>query len=379
MRRSQLAGYNCGLLRHDVNDQFSNDFSAALFFEDLRGVILPCPTPFGSSGEVDLCALRSNIGRWNSTGVAGYVMLGSTGERVHLDEREYLQVIESARAEVPSGPDGLAFIVGAGQQSTRGTINEIDSATEAGADAILVITPSFYRSSITQEALVDHYVAVADASSVPVILYSMPALTGIKIEPETVARLSRHPNIIGVKDSSADVAGLRETVRLVMGSTGCAEDTAEEQSTNVPMERAGRPRPIASERRKFAILTGNGTVLCDALLAGACGGILAVGCLVPEICVEIFSAVHAGDKELAAALQQNLTPLAFAVTTKHGIGGLKAALDMIGYTGGLVRAPLRQPDEKAREEIAQALTDARAILTGSVRAAGGIGLPRGSD
>ena len=337
---------------------------------DLRSILLPVTTPFRSNGDVDADGFRSNIQKWNRTGIAGYVVLGSTGERVHLNEREYLQVIETARAEVPSGPDGLAFIVGAGQQSTPGTIDEIKKAAEAGADAVLVITPHFYRSAITPEALVDHYIAVAAAAPVPIILYSMPAFTGINIAPETVARLSHHPNIIGVKDSSADVAGLRETVRLV-GSTGRAEDTATsgEQAANVPMQRASRaPTMTKEERREFSILTGNGTVLYDALCAGASGAILAVGCVVPEMCVEIFSAVNAGDKDHAAVLQQKLTPLAFAVTTKYGIGGLKAALDMIGYTGGVVRAPLRAPDERARDEIAQALTDARATLTGWSRA-----------
>ena len=165
-------------------------------------------------------------------------MLGSTGERVHLDEREYLEVITTAREEVPAGDDGLTFIVGAGQQSTRGTINEIKRvASGVAVDAFLVITPYFYKPSITQEALVVHYQSVADESPAPVILYSMPALTGIKIEPETAARLSEHENIIGIKDSSADIAGLAETIKLVS--------------------------------KDFAVLTGNGTVLNEALTAGA--------------------------------------------------------------------------------------------------------------
>src|SRR5262249_15379558 len=145
---------------------------------NLRGILLPVTTPFDSD-SVDRSALRANLDRWSTTGVTGYVVLGSTGERVHLDEREYLELIESARAVVPSP---LAFIVGAGQQSTRGTINEIAKAAAAGADAVLVITPNYYRSAITQDALITFYTAVADAAPVPVLLYSMPALTGIKIE-----------------------------------------------------------------------------------------------------------------------------------------------------------------------------------------------------
>lgn len=247
-------------------------------------------------------------------------MLGSTGERVNLDEGERLQVIEAARKTVTDGPDGLAFLVGVGQQSTLGTIKEIKTVCAAAQiDAVLVLTPHFYRASITQRALVDHYRAVADESEVPVILYSMPALTGITIDPETVATLSEHENIIGIKDSSSDLAGLKKTVSLV--------------------------------KKNFAVLTGNGTVFEPALRAGACGGILAVGCVATALCLEIFRALKSGETARAAILQANLTPLAAAVTTRFGIGGLKAALEMKDYSGGAVRAPLRAPDEEACEEI----------------------------
>src|SRR5215212_11708152 len=176
---------------------------------NLNGILLPVTTPFTGDGELVLDSLRSNLSRWNNTGVVGYVLLGSTGERVHLDDREYLQTIESARASVS---DELAFIAGAGQQSIIGTIKEIKNAARAGADAVLVITPYFYRPAITQQTLISYYTAVADEAPVPVLLYSMPPLTGIKIEPETVGQLSKHPNIIGVKDSSNDIAGFSKTV-----------------------------------------------------------------------------------------------------------------------------------------------------------------------
>lgn len=247
-------------------------------------------------------------------------MLGSTGERVHLDELEYLEVINAARIEVNKSKDRLAFIVGAGQHSTRGTINEIKRVAAAGpVDAFLVITPSFYRPSMTQAALIDYYEAVASNSPAPIILYSMPALTGIKIEPETVARLSEHENIIGIKDSSNDIAGLQATINLVQPN--------------------------------FAVLTGNGTVLTEALSGGACGGILAVGCVAPATCIEIFEAVRSGETATASSLQTKLTPLAAAVTVRFGIGGLKAALDMNGYVGGAVRAPLSAPSQAALAEI----------------------------
>src|SRR6266550_8565434 len=159
---------------------------------NLSGVLLPITTPFTSQQAFDSEGLVSNLAKWNETGITGYVVLGSTGERVHLDEREYLEVIETARQAVP---EHFAFLAGAGQQSTTGTIKEIERAAHAGADGVLVITPSFYRSAITQEALVQHYTAIADASPVPIILYSMPDLTAVKIEPETAAHLSAHQNI----------------------------------------------------------------------------------------------------------------------------------------------------------------------------------------
>lgn len=296
--------------------------------DKLSGVLLPITTPFNSDGAVDLAGLHSNILRWNETAISGYVVLGSTGERVNLDEAERLEVIATAREAAP--PNRL-FIAGVGQQSTRGTIREIEKLNAAVAvDAVLVITPHFYRAAITQDALVKHYRAVADRSPVPLILYSMPALTGIKIEPATAAALSDHENIIGIKDSSNDVAALQETIKLAQGD--------------------------------FAVLTGNGTVLREALAAGACGGILAVGCVAPELCFEIFSAAKSGNQERSQRLQSALTPLATAVTTRFGIGGLKAALDMKGYAGGHVRAPLPAPDDEARAEIQHCLRAAEQAL-----------------
>ncbi|MCM3874340.1 MAG: dihydrodipicolinate synthase family protein [Pyrinomonadaceae bacterium] len=289
---------------------------------DLRGILLPFTTPFNPTEELDKEGLRSNLRKWNATGILGYVALGSTGERVNLDERDCAQVIEIAREEVPQN---LEFIVGAGQQATRATIAETKQASAAGADAVLVITPHFYRAAITQDALLVHYRAVADASPVPVILYSMPDLTGIKIEPETVARLSDHPNIVGIKDSSADIPGLQQTLSLV------PED--------------------------FAVLSGNGTVFATALGHGARGAILAVGCVAPDLCLEIYRLIESGEADKAAALQERLTPLAMAVTKRYGIGGLKAAMDMIGFAGRAVRAPLRAASAEAQAEIAALLDD----------------------
>lgn len=290
--------------------------------KNLRGVLLPCPTPFEMEDSVSTPALCSNIAEWNQTGVAGYALLGSTGERVHLGERECLQVIEAAR---PCVPDHLAFIVGAGQQSTRATVDEVRQVAEAGADAVLVITPHFYRAEMTQETLFKYYTAVADSSPVPVLLYSVPHLTNVQLTPETIARLAGHENIIGVKDSSGDILALAETYRLV------------------PPE--------------FVVLTGNGAALYPALCVGARGGILAIGCIAPRLAVSVYEAFRVGEHERALREQQQLTMLTKLVLVRYGISGLKAALDMLGYAGGPVRAPLTPASEKAREEIAKVLKE----------------------
>ncbi len=272
---------------------------------------------------MDALALRVNIARWNESGIAGYVALGSTGERVHLDERERLEVIDAARAIVPPS---LTFIVGVGQQSTRATTDEARRAAQSGADAVLALPPHYYRAAMTAETLIKYFVAVADASPVPLLLYHIPQFTGVALPPDAVERLSGHENIIGIKDSSGDIINLTEIVRRV------PED--------------------------FAVMTGSGAVLFAALCAGACGAILAAACVAPQLTVQIFRAVMAGDFRRAQALQRKLTPLARAVTSRYGISGLKTALDLCGYAGGTaVRLPLETLGEDARREIEQLLVE----------------------
>jgi 4-hydroxy-2-oxoglutarate aldolase len=290
--------------------------------------MLPFPTPFGARGELDLAALADNLARWNATGISGYVALGSTGERVHLDETEALKVVETARRAVDAArPAGdLTLVVGVGQHSTRATVAEARRAADAGADALLVITPHFYRAAMSGDALAAHFESVADESPVPVVVYSIPQNTGVTLAPDTVGRLSRHENIVGLKESSGDVVAFVEMLR----AAGDAD---------------------------FSMLTGHASALHAALASGAAGAILAVACAVPRFCVALLEAFEAGDAEGARRMQRQLIPLARAVTTRHGVGGLKAALDARGYAGGTVRAPLRMPDGEARREIARLVAE----------------------
>jgi 4-hydroxy-2-oxoglutarate aldolase len=318
-----------GLMREETGGRKTS--TTLRIVNKLRGVLLPFTTPFGAGGDLDADALGANVERWNETGVAGYVALGSTGERVHLDERERMTVVEAARARVPAS---LVFVVSVGEQSTRHTILESRRAADAGADAVLVLTPHFYRGAMTQEALAGHFESVADASPVPVILYNIPQNTGVALAPETVARLSQHANIAGIKDSSGDVVNLVEMIRLV-----------------------------GEGRDEFALMTGHAGVFYASLCAGVVGAILAAGCVAPRLSVEIYEAFTRGEHARALELQRRLAPLARAVTVRFGIGGLKYALDLAGYKGGPVRAPLREPDGEARAEIKRLLEETEVVAT----------------
>ena len=322
LRVREIGRYNAPALKQNPKPGNPTSAPAEVRVKTLSGILLPLPTPFDGNDVVDTPSLCADIENWNKTGIAGYVLLGSTGERAHLGEHECLNVIESARENVP---DAMLFIVGAGQQSTRATIDEVRRVATAGSEAMLVITPHFYRAEMTQNVLINHYLAVADASPVPVLLYSIPQLTGVTLAPETIATLSAHENIIGVKDSSGDILALAETVRQV------PED--------------------------FAVLTGSGSALYPALCIGARGGILAIGCIAPRLAVEVYEAFQTGEHESARKLQQRLTTLTRGILGRYGISGLKVALDMLGYSGGKVRAPLQDASEEARRTIAAILNE----------------------
>src|SRR5690242_17209104 len=175
----------------------------------LTGVFAPLPTPFDADGELDVRRLRDAIGQWNKTPLTGFVVLGSNGEAVFLDEEESDRVIATARDAVPSS---RPLIIGVGRESTRATIRAANRAAALGADYVLVRTPGFFKSQMTNEAFVRHYTAVADASPVPVLLYNFTAVTGVNLQPAAVWQLALHPNIVGMKESGSDIAQIAELV-----------------------------------------------------------------------------------------------------------------------------------------------------------------------
>lgn len=288
---------------------------------NLRGVLPPVATPF-RGGEVDLGALRANVQRYLQTPLRGIVVLGSNGEAPFLDEDESERVIAAARAVVPRD---RVLIAGTGRESTHLAIEANRRAAGAGADAVLVRTPSFFKPEMTTEAFVRHYTAVADASPVPVLLYNYTAVTGVNLKPEAVAAMATHQNVIGAKESGGDIAQISEYV--------------------------------ARTPQRFAVMAGSGPNFYSALAVGATGGILAVAGVVPELCVRVFTLVRENRHAEALALQRRIVPLAQSITTRWGIGGLKVGIELAGYVGGEPRSPLAPAPPEAREVIRAQLVE----------------------
>jgi 4-hydroxy-2-oxoglutarate aldolase len=290
------------------------------------GIHTPIATPFQHDGTVDEVALRRNVARWMQTPLTGLVALGSNGEAPQLDDTEADRVVAIVREGVPRD---RAFIVGTGRESTRATIEAGQRAAAAGADAVLVRTPAFFKAQMTGDLLERHYHDVADASPVPVLLYNVTMFTGVNLPVDTVERLAEHPNIIGMKESGSDIAYIAECV------------------TRTPDD--------------FTMLAGSATTFFHALCAGCDGGVLALASLFPADCVRIRQDVLTGDLEQARNRQQRLTPIARSIGSTHGVAGLKAALDLMGFHGGPPRPPLR-PAPPAVVEIIRLQLDALGAL-----------------
>jgi len=282
---------------------------------DLAGILPPVATPFVDD-EVDLGAMRANCERWMRTGLRGILLLGTNGEAPLIRDEEAVRLVDAARDAIPAD---RVLLVGTGRQATRDVIAVSRAVAAAGADAVLVLTPSVYRNQLTPGALVAHYHAIADGSPVPVVLYNMPQATGITLSPAIVQELATHPNIVGIKESSGDVA--------VVGDL------------------------VGRAPKDFPVVVGAAPSLYASLMVGATGGIVAIANVVPELVVRLYDLARAGKHDEALALQRALAPLAAAVTTGYGVPGLKAAMALAGYRPGLPRRPLAPLEDEDRRKV----------------------------
>lgn len=288
----------------------------------LSGIFPALTTPF-VNGNLSVPDLRSNIEKFNRFGLAGYLVLGSTGESVLMNQKEGLEAIEAVRSKAA---EGKIVIAGTGAQSTRATIDFTNLAARAGAHYALVVTPFYYKAQMTAPALEAYFRDVADKSHIPIILYNVPKFTGVDLPLESIVALAAHPNIVGLKESSANITFLGEILK--------------------------------STPEGFVILQGSGAVLFPSLSLGAVGGILALSNMAPRETVEIYQLAQAGQWQKAKEIQMRILPVNQKIFVKYGVQGLKYALDLLGYHGGDPRPPLRPVPEEAKGVIRGVLQEA---------------------
>ncbi len=286
---------------------------------DLKGIIPPLVTPFDQTGAVRYDFFERNIDKYLEAGINGFLVAGSTGESVYLEHSEKLKLTEIARKRIPPSKMLLA---GTGSESTRATIEFTKEAVDRGVDAVLVKNPFYYKSQMSFDVYMAHYTAVADASPVPVIVYNVPVFTGVALESRLVIDLAKHPNIRGMKDSSGDVRLISETV-------------------------------WNTDPAKFSVVAGTGATLLHAMTAGARGGIVALVCAAPGAMLSLYRAYVSRDHQKTDALQRIIAPAANAVTSKHGISGLKYAMELEGFEPGIARRPLLPLKTAQQDDLQQ--------------------------
>lgn len=289
---------------------------------EIAGIFPALTTPYREDGSVATERFRENVSRYNKTGLSGYVVLGSTGESVLLSDAEGEELLSAAKE---AAAPGKLLIAGAGAESTSETIARCKRAANLGYDVALVKTPYYYKPAYKTEAYLRHYRSVADASPIPVLLYSVPIFTGVALDTPEILALAQHPNIVGIKDSSGVIQRVVEVV--------------------------------AKAPQAFRVLTGGAAVIYPALAAGASGAILALASALPERCVAIYEGWKSGRHAEALAQQQSLAQASKTIVSENGIAGLKYAMDVRGYCGGLPRLPLLPLSDEKKQQIHKLVTE----------------------
>ncbi|HMI51961.1 MAG TPA: 4-hydroxy-tetrahydrodipicolinate synthase [Candidatus Saccharimonadales bacterium] len=287
---------------------------------DVSGIYPALTTPFAADGSVSRSDLKHNIQKYNSTDLAGYVAIGSTGESVMLSRKEMDEVFSTVKE---AAAKNKTLIAGTGAESTAETIERTKRAAELGYHVALVKTPFYYKPAYKPEVYLKHYRAVADASPIPIMIYVMPLFTGVTLEAATVAAIAEHPNVIGIKDSGGDVRRIGEMRNQTNSS--------------------------------FQILTGAASVLFPCLAMGACGAIMALASALPEKCVELYKLFSEGQQGKARELQLQLVTASRVMVSELGIAGVKYAMDQRGYRGGVPRLPLQPLEEEQKNRLTRLL------------------------
>lgn len=274
---------------------------------DLSGIMPPIPTPFNRDETIALDRLADNMRAWNAWPLAGYVVQGSNGEYPLMNAEERIEMVRQVKKLTP---EGKLVIGGSSCESTQMTIDMSNKMADAGADAVMVVTPSYFKSSMTPQALKKHFVDVAEGSRIPVILYNMPANTGIDMSASLLAELAQHPNIIGVKDSGGDITKIG---RLV----------------------------YETKNMDFQVLAGSTGYLLPSLLVGAVGGVNGLANILGNEVCQIYKLASEGKFKEAMELHERILAPNSMVTRELGVPAMKEAMDMFGLYGGPCRRPLQ--------------------------------------
>jgi 4-hydroxy-2-oxoglutarate aldolase len=283
----------------------------------LKGVFIPVVTPF-TDQKVDLLKLAHNIQRTRETAIAGYMPLGSNGEFAHMNDEEQLSVLDTIKNNAKKDK---VFMVGIARPSAYNTIEFGKRVTDRGADFVSVLTPSYFTSSMTDDALIKYYTKVADGLSVPVLLYNCPKFAaGISLSENVVAELAKHPNIAGMKDTS------KGNIEAYLS---------------------------AVEGEEFDVLAGSIENYFAGLLKGAAGSVVSMANYLPNECSQIQVLFEEGKIKQAEELSSKLNTLNQAGPGKYGVAGVKASCDLFGYKGGEVRLPLLDCTAQQKEAIKQ--------------------------
>ena len=289
----------------------------------LQGIFPPIATPFDHNGDIYPAKVRHNVEKWNRTALAGYVVMGSTGESVMLTSDEKYTMWELVAQH--AAPEKL-LIAGTGMEGVRETVALTNRAAEMGYKADMVRTPHYYKNLINRaDAQALYFRAVADQSRIPIVIYNWPQATGVDIPVEAVVALSEHPNVIAIKESSGNLEKVMQMIREV--------------------------------KHGFQVLVGSAPTLWPSLLMGACGAILAYANAAPYSVIAIWEAYRTREEAAGLDWQNRIGRASALVTTKYGIPGLKYAMDLNGYYGGPPRLPLVVPTPEAKKEIEEAFKD----------------------
>ncbi len=287
--------------------------------DKLSGVFAPISTPFDDAEDVDYDALKFNLERYAASGLHGYLALGSNGENRSLTEEERLRVLATIVERRGARQIVMAC---ATYDAQRDTERFLDRAAGLGADFGLVLSPGYFRKQMTDEVLFQYFTTVAERSPIPILLYNAPGFCGVTLSPGLTGRLAAHPNIVGMKDSAS--SGIEGFLQF--------------------------------ESESFHVLAGSANFLFPAMLRGSLGGTVSMANSFPDLVVELWHRGQARDEARGLPLQERVTRINKSISGKYGVSGVKAAMDLAGYRGGIPRRPLLRLTAGQHEELRMALS-----------------------